>query len=81
MVPPAMPIAGPRSAGANNAVTKAKLLAMMSALPAAWKERKKINKPALHAIPANNELREYRIKPARNNLPTPSRSDNLPQGR
>jgi hypothetical protein len=73
-------MARPRSSRGKSAVIRAKLLAMINALPAAWVARKKINCPALCAAPAKRALSAYRTKPARNSLPTPKRSESLPQG-
>jgi hypothetical protein len=74
-------MARPRSSGGNSAVTKAKLFAMISALPPACSARQKISWPDPWARPAANELSEYKMKPVRNNLPRPNRSDSLPHGK
>src|SRR4030095_6445137 len=56
IAPPAMRMARPRSATGNNAVTRAKLLAMMSALPAACTARKITSCTAFWDEPAAIEL-------------------------
>ncbi len=56
IIPPERPIARPRSAGEKSSVASANVFAIMSALPAACRPRKKINWPMFWEKPARSEV-------------------------